>query len=42
LLEGRVLSLALVAAADADPSAAKDLQQIRESLKFAAAAPAPK
>jgi hypothetical protein len=31
----RVMALVLIAAADADPSAAQELQEIRESLKFA-------
>lgn len=31
----RVMALVLIAATDADPSAAKELQEIRESLKFA-------
>ena len=36
---GQVLALVLIAATDADPSAARELQEIRESLKFAEAAP---
>jgi hypothetical protein len=32
---GQVLALVLIAATDADPSAARELQEIRESLKFA-------
>ena len=39
-LGGRILVLMLIAAGDADASAAKDLQKIRESLKLAAPAPA--
>ena len=39
-LGGRILVLMLIAADDADASAAKDLQKIRESLKLAAPAPA--
>jgi hypothetical protein len=37
---GQVLALVLIAATDAEPAAAKELQEIRESLKFAEAPPA--
>jgi hypothetical protein len=36
---GRILCLALIAAADADASAVKELQEVRESLKFASSEP---
>jgi hypothetical protein len=36
---GQVLALVLISATDADPSAARELEEIRESLKFAEAAP---
>ncbi|MCX5677401.1 MAG: hypothetical protein NTX87_20655, partial [Planctomycetota bacterium] len=36
---GQVLALVLIAATDADPAAAKELQELRESLKFVEAPP---
>jgi hypothetical protein len=38
-MRGQVLALVLIAATDADPAAAKELQELRESLKFVEAPP---